>query len=1433
MALIKGGDPTDFFKEGYTIQPLKNYTPYNDAQTLMAVQSILDAALRGQSTIVDANLLPTTMMGATIDWSVGTADDDVYQLTIHEETLIQDASQSPVSPAPISGMTDQQAVIFAVQAVVVGLGTNPDMQHITSNLIYPTTGLYSTTISWSSSANISNSGVVTRPSGTDATMIITATVTKGSASTTRNFTATVLKVVNLGGFITTSTSNISSSTKVMKTTDGTNWTNETNPGNNGWQRLAWSPTLAILAAVGNTGVNQIMTSTNGINWVSRTTASGQWKGICWGGPNSGIFVAVSQTGNQIMTSPDGVTWSTVSVPTGQWQNVCWSPSLSIFVAVASNSGAGNWVMTSPDGVTWTAHTVSNGNWVDVCWSPSLNLFVAIASVTTNNVMTSSDGINWSYNTISGYTFLNVSWSSGLGMFMATGWTASWHSTDGITWAASTGGSPWVAAWSSDLNLFSGIGNDGEGNLVPLISTTGTTWTSHPLGSNYPTMAGVIWVHELNLFVAVGAYSNASVATSPDGVSWTFYSVSVDGTPWASVCWSPDLQKFVAVGQGTNAIMTSSDGSYWTKQSMSQNNYWANVVWSPNENIFVAVATGGSSGHRIATSPDGITWTPYATNIATPSTNWYGGIAFSPTLGIYVAVGVGNGANMASSTDAITWINRTPGTASYTYFQSVAWISDLNMFIALGANGKNAYSSDGITWTITSGNPSGIWHDMAWSPSLHLLVASNSDYNGTYGVMTSPDGIVWTGRTKPTGAYNSWQGIAWSSTLNKFIACHNSNSADEIRGMQSSDGISWTAIMGYPSGKNPNYTSIIWMDSVGFIMVGSGVSISTDGTTWTDYTTGTAAQQFGKIIWSVTTNKYIATDQSSPIVYTSTDAINWDNGTNLPDAYYLSSIIDIQNKIVGITVYGTTFVSVDATNWTPHYNIETGYWTSIAFSSQLNRFLIGNSSAVLYKNFLTSTDGINWSLENIDRDSGAAAINCLCWSPDLQKFIALTNSPSLYKGGKLLSSDGVNWTQSTAVHQAGPLAWSPSLNLVAVNDPSYGSISVSSDTNSWLAVPTSSGGYLFSGIAWSPALNKFVTVGYSNTTTTHSGAYSISSDGKNWTVGQLPQPSTYYQAICWNSDLNLFLILSINGQYTATSPDGTTWTSHDISAVGVYPQIPSLCWSHELGLFAFTADDNSTGNPCVVTSPDGITWTKHSAPYNYWGAICWSSDLHMFATVANYDNGGGIGVFLTSTDGVTWVDHDPGLGGSWNDICWSHELGLFAAVGRSGASVASIMTSPDGTNWTSHSLSGIANQLSNIIWSSQLNLFIATGLNSDYNATIVVSSDGSTWNNKIFDTDSNNWSSVCWSHELGLFAAVASGYGSGNRIMTSPDGINWTGRISPADNTWVSVDWNSGLGMFIAVSSDGTSSEMTSTDGITWTLQTSLPQNQWSHITSYS
>jgi hypothetical protein len=170
--------------------------------------------------------------------------------------------------------------------------------------------------------------------------------------------------------------------------------------------------------------------------------------------------------------------------------------------------------------------------------------------------------------------------------------------------------------------------------------------------------------------------------------------------------------------------------------------------------------------------------------------------------------------------------------------------------------------------------------------------------------------------------------------------------------------------------------------------------------------------------------------------------------------------------------------------------------------------------------------------------------------------------------------------------------------------------------------------------------------------------------------------------------------------------------------------------------------------------------------------------------------------------------------NWTGIAFGN--GVFVAVT---AAAVSIMSSPDGINWTFPAFPSTPSNWNDVIFAG--GQFVAVGIGK-----IMTSSDGMTWTLQTLPAGppaTTNWAALAYGN--GTYVCVAN-TGTGDRTMSSPDGINWTSHPAAAALTWSSLSF--GNNMFIAGAASGlptTNTIMTSTDnGVTWTQQThpSLP-----------
>ena len=152
------------------------------------------------------------------------------------------------------------------------------------------------------------------------------------------------------------------------------------------------------------------------------------------------------------------------------------------------------------------------------------------------------------------------------------------------------------------------------------------------------------------------------------------------------------------------IATSPDGITWTSREGLRSTAFGtsqtalSILWGGDK--FVVL---GSSG-GCATSPDGINWT-YRSSLsgtgwgATGSASSRNALGYSASLGLWVAASGTNAGGIAVSSDGITWTYNTgittPWGAGRTVYSLVGTSSHL---LAFGDQGYAARSTNGSTWT---------------------------------------------------------------------------------------------------------------------------------------------------------------------------------------------------------------------------------------------------------------------------------------------------------------------------------------------------------------------------------------------------------------------------------------------------------------------------------------------------------------------------------------------------------------------------------------------------------------------------------------------------------------------------------------------------------------------------------------------------------------
>ncbi len=153
------------------------------------------------------------------------------------------------------------------------------------------------------------------------------------------------------------------------------------------------------------------------------------------------------------------------------------------------------------------------------------------------------------------------------------------------------------------------------------------------------------------------------------------------------------QRWLGVKSGVAPVgVKSEDLLKWNVQSLSASqtnvSHPKSVIFSPTLGEWVVGYV--TTGDEIATSPDGVTWTPQNDPVATDANR--NGIADNGTIVVMCR----ETDVFLSTTTVAGWTERTH-TAINKVIKDVVWSAALTLFCAVGNAGTILTSADGITW----------------------------------------------------------------------------------------------------------------------------------------------------------------------------------------------------------------------------------------------------------------------------------------------------------------------------------------------------------------------------------------------------------------------------------------------------------------------------------------------------------------------------------------------------------------------------------------------------------------------------------------------------------------------------------------------------------------------------------------------------------------
>ena len=616
-----------------------------------------------------------------------------------------------------------------------------------------------------------------------------------------------------------------------------------------------------------------------------------------------------------------------------------------------------------------------------------------------------------------------------------------------------------------------------------------------------------------------------------------------------------------------------------------------------------------------------------------------------------------------------------------------------------ANTGKSTAAENIRWVKTLNDmASANYNCIVYNQGLYCVVGDGGV------VLTSSDGVSWTGRSGSTG--NDLTKVVFAA--GKFIAI-----GDKGTVVTSADGTAWTQ---HKTGTDEKLLDIAWNGSI-FAAVGTNgvIATSRDFTKWSVHKSGKKAD-LHKVVWG--RNTFAAVGSSGSII-TSVDGINWTFRETGIKSHIYDVLYDGEKFIavgggygpweedLGRCYGGVVIISEDGVKWRA---VVKGTLMLNTFNNVAYNGDVYYASDSIFDVMYMSYDGRRWT-----RIKNRFSLDYLISYG--KNFIAYDNH------GINVSKDGISWERvptgvniyvpGTNVSTIKSIAKGPD-KYVAVGDCS--TITMSTDLKSWSVVKAPKHPIRYCEIAYGNGV--YVAIGYN-------GGMAVSKDGTSWSV--IPHPSDYwFKHITWGN--NRFVVVGIDG-IILTSTDGYTWNQKydrrfhfDGLAFG---NGKFVAQGRREGYFE---NDRYIPEEAVsLISTDGENWDMKPATVEniiIVRAVRWINNKFFAvgsASISSSVEEGGL--LMSSPDGVKWTRVKSGIIGEIKDIDWNGKT--YAAVAdevddfHNKKVFYETTSSPDGIKWTARK-SDKDLGLNSVAWDGSR--FVAVGEAGE----TFVSKDGADW-----------------------------------------------------------------------------------------------------------
>jgi alpha-tubulin suppressor-like RCC1 family protein len=960
-------------------------------------------------------------------------------------------------------------------------------------------------------------------------------------------------------FVITSNSTGRSSANFYTTKNAISLNPVTVPYLGNWVSVTWSPQLEMFAAIcrsANFGTS-VITSTDGITWITRTAVDDSWNDIR---VLNGNFIAMTFT--SYLLSTDGITWTKFILPTSNsmsWNRMTYSPTLDLYVIVGS-TGTISRIITSSDLTNWTNRTTPVLNaWSNVLWLNDLNIFLGISSSassgTDNKIIFSSDGINWfiKSNTNYNYNFSNIMWSPSLSRI--------------------------VLLYSSNTVLIS------NSSLLSKL-------TEYKNNQYKLTLNKLIEKNTKSIGTKINLVNNWNSITSAINNNWT------------SICRSESLNLFAAVSSsGTNnRVMTSTNGNSWTSRTTP-------TIISMAPTVHVKYISAGF-GHSLALMSDG--------TVKSWGDNEYGQLGDGTTISsntpitisgltnvIGISAGVWSSYALLSDGTIKSWGYNVHGElGDGTDIDKLTPVSVIGISTAINISNGDSHAiallNDGTVKSWGT-NYEGELGDGTNNGSLSPVTVSNLsnviaiDANGSHNLALLSDGTVKAWGYNESGQLGNNSTISSSTVVTvsnlsgvKKIACGSTHSLallndGTIKGW-GSNGWGQLGDETYDDKLTPVTTS--GLSNVKNISGGYNFSLALldDGTikSWgdnsygklgvnSDDTTLVKTNSSLTVNTITTSNSISAGTNHTLLILENGNIMSW--GRNNTGQLGNNSTTDTISPINVHTssINSDPLTSAKIIQYTISSNNSNDF-TSICWSPDLSLFVAVASSGTGDR-VMTSSDGITWTSQTSVVDNNWTSV---IWCKELILFVAVSSSGT--NNRVMTSPDGITWTSRTSAsdNNWSSVCWAPELSLlVAVSTTGTGDrVMTSSDGITWTS-RTSASDNNWTSVCWCNNINIFIAVSNSNDSYRR---VMTSEDGINWILRYSGNNNNWKQVI-WINELNMAVAISDSGdKRIMTSFNGIDWQLRNLSITNSWT---SIAWASDLGILCAISNTN-TENQIATT-----------------------------------------------------------------------------------------------------------------------------------------------------------------------------------------------------------------------------------------------------------